>query len=82
MPVVYILECSDGTLYTGAARNLEKRLKQHRKGKAARYTSGRRPVKLVYSEYYKEFNHALRREAEIKKMPRHKKDELVSSTDL
>ena len=50
MAVVYILQCADGTLYTGWTTDLERRLQAHNSGRGARYTRGRRPVRLVYSE--------------------------------
>jgi putative endonuclease len=71
---VYILECSDNTLYVGYTTDIAKRLKQHNESKrGARYTSGRRPVLLKYSEKFKTVGKALSREAEIKRWPRAKK---------
>ena len=52
MNYTYIVECSDGTLYTGWTNNLEKRLEAHNAGKGAKYTKTRRPVKLVYQEQF------------------------------
>jgi putative endonuclease len=72
--VVYILECSDKTLYCGWTNDLEKRLHEHNEGKhGAKYTRGRRPVKLVYQEPCPTKSDALKREREIKNLPRHKK---------
>ena len=77
---VYILRCSDNTLYTGITNNLEKRLRQHN-GEitgGAFYTQNKRPVTLVYKEKYKTHLEAARREAEIKKWKRERKLKLLS----
>ena len=60
---MYVLECADGSLYTGYTTDIEKRLKTHNAGKGAKYTKSRRPVILVYSEQYETKSEALRREA-------------------
>ena len=71
---VYILECSDKTLYTGTTNNIEKRIREHNDTKAgARYTRGRRPVTPVYIECCPTHSIALRREAQIKKLSRAQK---------
>lgn len=71
---VYILECSDRTLYAGWTNNMEKRLQEHSEGKSgAKYTRGRRPVKLVYRERCPTKSDALKREREIKKLSRAQK---------
>ena len=71
---VYIVECSDRTLYTGSTANLKKRIQEHNSGKAgAKYTRGRRPVKLIYVEICSTLSIALKREAAIKKLPRAEK---------
>jgi putative endonuclease len=76
---VYILECSDKTLYTGTTGNIEKRIRKHNSTKAgAKYTRGRRPVKLVYVEVCSTPSIALKREAEIKKLSRAQKLLLTS----
>lgn len=72
----YILECSDGTYYTGWTTDPERRLAQHNKGIGARYTKTRRPVKLVYLEEQADKRTALKRERAIKALPRKKKMEL------
>ena len=77
MHFVYIVRCADGTLYTGYARDLEQREKQHNLGRGARYTSGRRPVQIVYSETFEAVGDALKREYEIKQWPRVKKETLI-----
>ncbi|NJN79321.1 MAG: GIY-YIG nuclease family protein [Anaerolineales bacterium] len=72
----YILECSDGTLYTGWTTDPERRLSQHNKGIGARYTKTRLPVKLVYIEPQPDKKTAMKRERAIKALPRKKKMEL------
>ena len=75
---VYILQCKDKTLYTGSTNNLEKRLKAHNELKSgAHYTKIRRPVKLVYSEVLKSFGWAREREAEIKRLSKKEKINLI-----
>lgn len=77
---VYILECSDGSLYVGSTNDLEKRLYQHNSSKSgAHYTKIRRPVVLKYSEKSKNLSSALKREAEIKKWKRGEKLNLIQS---
>ena len=74
---VYILECSDKTLYTGITNNLEKRLEQHNSGiDGAKYTRPRRPVKYVYQEKQQDRSSATKREMAIKKLSRIKKFKL------
>lgn len=75
--VCYILQCSDGTLYTGWTIDIERRVKQHNDGKGAKYTKTRRPVKLVYVESQPDKKTALKRERAIKALPRKKKLELL-----
>ena len=72
----YILECSDGTYYTGWTTDPERRVAQHNKGVGARYTKTRRPVKMVYLEEQPDKITALKRERAIKALPRKKKMEL------
>ncbi|WP_294954817.1 GIY-YIG nuclease family protein [Sulfurovum sp.] len=68
MYYLYMLECADGTLYTGIATDLERRLEEHNSSpRGAKYTRARRPVKLVYTETYKDRSSASKREYEIKK---------------
>ena len=74
---VYILRCSDGTYYTGYARDVGRRLQEHNKGRAAKYTSGRRPVELVYYESCEDKSLAAKREYEIKQWSRAKKQALI-----
>lgn len=70
MAFVYILECGDGSLYTGWTLDLEKRVRKHNEGKASKYTRSRRPVILRYFESYDEQSEAMSREAEIKRLKR------------
>ena len=68
--LVYMLRCHDGSLYTGATNDLERRLGAHRAGKGGAYTRSRLPVRIVYTERRASRSMALRREAEIKRLPR------------
>lgn len=75
---VYIIRCRDGTLYTGIANNLQNRIAKHNSEEGgARYTRSRRPVELVYSEQAPSRSEALKREYEVKKMPRAKKMKMI-----
>ena len=76
--VVYMLECADKSLYTGITTNLERRLAEHAAGKGAKYTRGRGPFRLVYSETCTDRAEATRRETAIKLMDKAKKRLLVS----
>jgi len=75
--VVYILECSDGSLYTGITTELARRITEHEQGKGARYTRGRGPFSLKYMEYCNNRAEAARREVSIKALSRAKKLELI-----
>jgi putative endonuclease len=77
---VYILKCSDGTLYTGYTVDIDNRIKVHNKGLGAKYTRGRIPVKLVYKEVCKSKSDAMKREIKIKKLSRKEKLNLISTT--
>lgn len=79
---VYMLECADGSLYTGIARDLDARIKTHNEGTGAKYTRGRLPVKLVYREVVKNRSSAAQREHEIKQLPRQSKLALLNSCPL
>ena len=75
---VYILECSDGTLYTGITKDVDKRLDEHNNSdKGAKYTKARRPVKLLYKESSENRSTASKREYAIKKLTRVKKLQLI-----
>ena len=74
--VLYILECRDGTLYTGITDNLERRLKAHSLGKGAKYTRGRGPLVLRYKEFCADHSVALKREIAVKRLSKTEKLEL------
>lgn len=74
---VYILRCSDDTLYTGYTTDLDRRCREHNRGDGAKYTAGRRPVELVYHESFGSRSEACRREHQIKQFPRDRKERLV-----
>lgn len=71
--ILYILECGDGSLYTGITDDLARRLSAHRSGKGAKYTRGRGPLTLRYTEVCANHSAALRREFEVKGLPRQRK---------
>jgi putative endonuclease len=75
----YIVKCADGTFYTGWTTDPERRVTQHNKGIGAKYTSVRRPVKLVYLETHPNRTEAMKRELAIKKMKRAQKSKLVET---
>lgn len=77
MNYTYILECSDGSLYTGWTNDIEKRLKAHNAGRGAKYTKPRLPVKLVYQEVFDTKEEAMRREYAIKQLTRDEKMRLI-----
>jgi putative endonuclease len=79
MYFVYLLRCSDNSLYCGQTNNVEKRVKDHNNSKnsSTKYTRGRRPVYLVYFEKAKTITDALRREREIKNLTKDKKEQLI-----
>jgi len=74
---VYILRCGDGSFYTGIAKDVQARIKQHGEGRGAAYTRTRLPVRLLYQEGGLTHSEALIREAQIKAMPRSKKEEII-----
>lgn len=76
---LYILRCGDGTLYTGIALDVQKRFAAHASGKGAKYTKGRGPLQLVYQEQCGAHGDALRRELEVKALPRQRKEELIEA---
>lgn len=75
----YIVECADGTFYTGWTNDLENRLAAHNSGKGAKYTRGRTPVHLVYYEECADNKTAKVREYQIKKLNRRQKEELINN---
>jgi putative endonuclease len=76
---VYLLRCADGSLYCGITNDLVIRLREHNRGRGAKYTRGRLPVALVYSEDALSRSEALQREWEIKKMQRAAKEGMASA---
>ncbi len=74
---VYILLCSDNSLYTGTSDDVEKRFQDHLSGNGAKYTRSHKPVKIVYTESFPTRGEALSREAEIKSWSRSKKIEIL-----
>ncbi len=77
---IYILECADKTLYTGWTTDIQKRVITHNTSKlGAKYTSIRRPVKLVYSESFETRSEAMKRECELKKLTRKEKQTLIKT---
>ena len=78
MHFVYIVRCADGTLYTGYARDPHERERVHNSGRGARYTAGRLPVSLMYSEAFQSRSEALKREYEVKRLSRDRKEALIA----
>lgn len=74
---VYLLECADGSFYTGYTTDVGRRLAEHNDGEGAKYTRGRTPVELVHQESYGTRSAAMSREAEIKGFSRSRKERLV-----
>jgi putative endonuclease len=77
MPHMYILECADGSFYTGSTWDLEQRLWEHQNGLGANHTKKRLPVKLVYCEYYDRVEDAFYREKQVQGWSRRKKQALI-----
>lgn len=77
--ICYLLRCVDGTLYCGITNDLDKRLAAHNAGEGAKYTRGRTPVTIVYFETCADKSIALKREMEIKALPRSEKLGLISA---
>jgi len=74
---VYILECADGTYYTGYTTDVERRVDEHNAGTGAKYTRGRTPVEVIHTETYDSQSAAMQREYAIKQLQRPAKEELV-----
>jgi putative endonuclease len=74
---VYIVQCGDGSYYTGSTKDLKERINLHNKGQGAKYLRGKTPVKLVYVKEYKYYKNVLHAERNIKKLARKQKEELV-----
>ena len=81
MPYVYILECADGSFYTGSTWDLERRLWEHQHGLGANYTRGRLPVRLVYCEHYERVEDAYHREKQIQGWAHRKKQALIVGSE-
>jgi putative endonuclease len=79
--VCYLLRCADDTFYCGITNDMEKRLAAHNAGDGAKYTRGRLPVKVVYSESCEDKSAALKRELQIKRLPRSAKQTLMLMQD-
>ena len=79
MNYTYILQCGDGSFYTGWTNDMEKRLKAHNEGKGAKYTKGRGPVELIYIEEFETKEEAMKREYVIKRMTRKEKEKLMGT---
>ena len=77
MNYTYIVECSDGSFYTGWTNDLERRMKAHNEGRGAKYTKSRRPVKLAHFETFQTKEEAMSRECQIKQMTRKEKEALM-----
>jgi putative endonuclease len=79
MYFVYLLECADGSMYTGITTDVTRRFEEHKAGKGGNYTRTHKPVKVLYTEKQPDRGSALKREAEIKKLPRKRKESLVNT---
>lgn len=80
MHTVYVLECADGTYYTGYTTDLDRRVEEHNEEQAAKYTRGRTPVEVIHVETYDSRGAALSREHEIKSLTRVEKERLVEES--
>ena len=79
---LYILKCSDRSLYTGITTDLEKRVKRHNEGRASKYTRSRKPVKIAYAETFSSESAARRKEIEVKNLSRHNKLRMIKNFTL
>lgn len=75
---IYIIKCKDGTLYTGITNNLKRRIEDHNNGSGCKFTAHRNPVKLMYNEKAPNRSEASKREAQIKRLTRNKKLDLIT----
>ncbi|USZ77692.1 GIY-YIG nuclease family protein [Halorussus vallis] len=78
---MYVIECADGSFYTGYTTDVERRVQEHDRGDGAKYTRGRTPVELVHAERFESKSAAMSREYEIKQLTRREKERLVESAD-
>ncbi|WP_134671103.1 GIY-YIG nuclease family protein [Halorussus marinus] len=74
---VYVIECDDGSFYTGYTTDVERRVREHDRGEGAKYTRGRTPVELVHTEAFETKSAAMSREYEIKQLSRPRKERLI-----
>jgi len=81
MYFAYLLRCADGSLYAGSTLDLAARELRHNAGRGSRYTAGRRPVRMVYSESFDSQQEAMARERELKQLPKAAKEALVRVTE-
>lgn len=79
---LYIAECADGSYYTGIAKDVEKRIEAHNSGKGAKYTATHGPVRLVFQEPQANYSAALRRECQVKTLPKERKVQFVQGRKL
>lgn len=79
---VYLLECADGTLYTGYTTDVERRVQEHNAGDGAKYTRGRAPVELVHVESFPSKSAAMGREYRIKQLSRSEKEALIQNSNV
>ena len=79
---VYIVQCSDGSLYTGITTDVSRRIKEHNSGKGSRYTRIRMPVKILCKENYQSRSKALKREIQIKTFSKQEKFSLIKCNNL
>jgi putative endonuclease len=82
MNYTYIVQCSDGSLYTGWTNDLDKRIAAHNAGKGAKYTKTRRPVRLIYYETFETKQEAMSREYHLKQLTRAQKEALIAGASL
>jgi len=80
--VLYVVECADGSYYTGITKDVEKRIETHNSGKGSKYTAVHRPVKLIFQEPQADYSAALRREYQIKRLPKSRKVRFVTGEAL
>ena len=74
---IYLLKCADGTIYTGITTDVQRRFEEHKNGKGAHYTRAKKAIKILYTEEHQDRSSASKREAEIKKLTRKQKLDLV-----
>jgi putative endonuclease len=77
---VYLVRCCDGSIYTGISDDVEARIRKHNSGKGAKYTAQRRPVSLLYSELHPDQGTAMKRESQVKRWRKDRKERLAAQT--